>query len=192
MKVNFNTNHSNVSANKSNQNPSFGKFVAEKKAMEVVKKQYLEMANPYDLAKMNAFAETFKKCVKSLSESPLVAHLKVTKPKNVLVMEVKDTVETPYFASFAPYTTSQSRAGNLEFLERAEHFARKTVLEHEELAKLIDGCDIELVDTIDAQPKVSVETRKLAETLQAKGKIDEEETITILGKPATDPLDWPC
>ena len=30
MKVNFNTNHSNVSANKSNQNPSFGKYVAEK------------------------------------------------------------------------------------------------------------------------------------------------------------------
>lgn len=192
MKVNFNTNHSNVSADKSNQNPSFGKFVAEKKAMEVVKQQYLEMANPYDLNKMKAFAETFKKCVKSLSESPLIAHLKVAKPKNMLVIEVKDTVETPYFASFNPYTTSQSRAGNLEFLERAEHFARKTVLEHEELAKLVDGCDIELVDSMDAQPTVSVETRKLAETLQAKGEIDEQETVTVLGKPATNPLDWPC
>lgn len=205
MKVNFNTNHSSISANKSNQNPSFGKLIIEREAAEALKRQYRNLEKPE--AKV-CFIRTFTEFATRLNNLPLVSYLKTYVQKTAmhsnLKLVVHDSSEGKFFKDKEKAIVSvQKSFGDLNFMKDITTKAEQLQKDNEALIKMLKDTNIEVVgansnevvhtaEVPEIKPAVSEETQKLAETLQAKGKIDEEETITNFGKPATDPLDWPC
>lgn len=206
MKVNFNTNHSNISANQSKQDPSFGKLIIEREAAEALKSQYRNLSKPE--AKV-CFIRTFTEFATRLNNLPLVSYLKTSikkvgvHPKLKLV--VHDSSEGIFFKNIEDALVSvQEYYGDLTFMKDITVSAEKLQKDNEALIKMLKDTNVEVVsatsketvhtaEATEIKPAVSEETQKLAETLKAKAVIDEEEkTTTVLGKPATNPLDWPC
>ena len=196
MKVNFNTNQANISANKTNNKPSFGKLIIERDAAEAIKKQYRNL----DVARSREqFIETFTEYAKRLNDLPLVSYLKTyisTAGRHPhLLLEVHDSSEGNFLKDGNVITSKQDFYGNLGFMKSLTTTAEQLQKDNDTLIKMFKEANIEVVEnTPVAKPAVDkCEAQNLADTLQAKAIIEENDHPRHrIGEPATNPLDWPC
>lgn len=199
MKVTFNTNQTNISTKNTKNNPSFGKLIIEKEAAEAIKRQYRNLT---ETKSKDQFIKSFTEYAKKLNDLPLVSYLKTyvsSAGKHPhLLLEVHDSSEGNFLRDGNVITSKQDFYGNLCFMKGLTARAEQLQKDNDTLIKMFKETNVEVVDATSKEvphnikPAVSEETKKLAETMEANAKIDEEETVTVLGKPATNPLDWPC
>ena len=178
MKVNFNTNHANISANKTNNKPSFGKLIIERDAAEAIKKQYRNL----DVARSREqFIATFTEYAKRLNDLPLVSYLKTyisTAGRHPhLLLEVHDSSEDNFLKDGNVITSKQDFYGNLSFMKSLTTTAEQLQKDNDTLIKMFKEANIEVIEnTPVAKPAVDkCEAQKLADTLQAKAIIEEND-----------------
>lgn len=197
MKVNFNTNQANISANKTNNKPSFGKLIIERDAAEAIKRQYRNL----DVARSREqFIETFTEYAKRLNDLPLVSYLKTyisTAGRHPhLLLEVHDSSEGNFLKDGNVITSKQDFYGNLGFMKSLTTTAEQLQKDNDTLIKMFKEANIEVVEnTPVAKPAVDkCEAQQLTDTLQAKAIIEENDYTPRhrTGQPATNPLDLPC
>lgn len=153
MKVNFNTNQANISANKTNNKPSFGKLIIEREAVEALKRQYRNLEKPE--AKV-CFIRTFTEFATRLNNLPLVSYLKTyvqkTSMHSNLQLVVHDSSEGKFFKDKENAIVSVQRDfGDLNFMKDITTKAEQLQKDNEALIKMLKDTNIEVIDSVSKE-----------------------------------------